>query len=421
MNFDLKKMNTLAACTLAAAAAWCPAFDAVAWSPWSHFTAPYTSSQIFCDMANIQGNFSATESRYVSNGTCVNLQADQPDQDEMATGTSQFDDYNKSKELFRAGWTAEAGYNPVSKETWETITLAPPRIDEKAPPGRPYGRFASKMICSSDPWLDFNGVHCAVTSLTATGDLGEIEKMLRQYAQPFTVPRKEMQRQSLRDAHTTFVRRAQLFSQTATQSPTAPKLYTLPEIMEPRAGSTYPPQTPLKIRVRPPSYVKVVTYLLQIEAKQNNGEWKVQTNVPVNATELEGVLGYRGWGWHQPGTGPQMMATPGTYRVRAQASAPNAGEAGEWHEFIIAGEPGPGPDKVKTGKVLTRVGLGNASPGSSAAATGMESTLTKSPAETAREGSLQTPQAVMPQKGALDWSKASPGATTLQLLPRSQP
>jgi len=415
MKLNLKNMNTLAACTLVAAAAWSPAFDAAG------FTGYYTTSQVFCDMANIKGNFLVSESRYVSSGTCVNLQANQQPQDEMPPGTSQFDQYNKSKELFRVGWTAEAGYNPASKETWETITLPPPRIDEKAPPGRPYGRFTWKMVCSSDPWLESGSAHCAVTSVTATGDLGEMEKMLRQYAQPFSVPRKEPQSQTLRDAHASFVKRAQLFSEKATQAPTAPKLDTLPEIMEPRVGVTYPPQTPLKIRVRPPSYVKVQTYLLQMEVKQNNGEWKVQTNIPVNAAELEGVLGYKGWGWHQPGTGQQMTATAGTYRVRAQATFPDRGEAGEWHEFIIAGEPGAAPDKLQTGKVVTRAGLGNASTGSGAAAATMGSALAKSGPETAKEGTLQTPQVLVPQKGALDWSKASAGASALQALPRSQP
>jgi hypothetical protein len=420
MNFDLRSLNTLAACTLAAAA-WGPAFDAVAGS---HFTSgPYQTLQVFCDMPSIKGEFSATKSRYVSNGTCVELRADQYFQDEETPkGTSQFDDYSKGKDVFRAEWSAEGGYNPATKETWETITLPPPRVDEKAPPGRPYGQFASKMICSTDPWLEFGGAHCAVTSVAATGNLGDAEKMLRQITRPFTVPRKQAQTQALYDAHELFFkRRAQIFTQTATQAPAAPKLYTLPEIMEPRAGGTYPPQTPLKIRVRPPSYVKVQTYLLQMEVKQNNGEWKVQTNIPVNAAELEGVLGYKGWGWHQPGTGLQMTATAGTYRVRAQASAPNQSEAGEWHEFIIAGEAGAAPDKLQTSKVVARVGLGNASTGTGAAASAMGLAVTKSRIETAKEGSLQTPQVLAPQKGALDWSKASTGASKLQVLPRSQP
>jgi hypothetical protein len=51
----------------------------------------------------------------------------------------------------------------------------------------------------------------------------------------------------------------------------------------------------------------------------------------------------------------------------------------------------------------------------------MGSAVTKSRVETAKEGSLQTPQVLAPQKGALDWSKASTGASKLQVLPRSQP
>ncbi len=421
MNLDPRNMETLFACTLAAAAAWGAAFDAVAGS---HFSAGTLKTlQVFCDMPNIKGDFSATKSRYVSNGTCVELQGDRHfADDETPKGTSQFDDYSKGKDVFRAEWTAEGGYDPATRETWETIILPPPRVDEKTPPGRPYGQFASKMICSTDPWLDGNAAHCVVTSVTATGNLGDAEQMLRQYTRPFTVPRKPAQTQALYDAHELFFkRRAQIFSQAAPQSPTAPKLYTLPEIMEPRAGSTYPPQTPLKIRVKPPSYVKVQTYLLQIEAKQKNGEWQVQTNVPVSAAELEGVLGYKGWGWHQPGTGLQMTATVGTYRVRAQASYPDRGEAGAWHEFDIAGEPGPAPDRLQTGKVITRVGLGNAPAGTGVAPAAPGSMLAKSRAPVVKEGSLPTPQVLPQQKATLDWSKSSTGASTSQLLQRSQP
>jgi hypothetical protein len=66
----------------------------------------------------------------------------------------------------------------------------------------------------------------------------------------------------------------------------------------------------------------------------------------VRATDAEGPFGYTGWGWHRPGTGPQMTASLGSYPVRAHATTPVAGEAGAWREFTIAGEPGAGPDVV---------------------------------------------------------------------------
>ena len=376
---------------------------------------------IFCDTPEVRGDFGIKESRYASRGMCVQLEGKTPISKDNVR-SSEFDDYSHGKEIFRAGWTAEAGYNLATKEAWEKITFPAPAVDTPTPTGQPYGRFELKMICATDPWIEFGSAHCAPINSTATGRLGDIEKMLRVLSMPFTANSKNTQ--ALYNAHQAFLKRSAALAAVAkptTQAKQALRAVTLPEIIEPRAGSAYPPQTPLKIRVKPPRDVKVQTYLVQIEAKQQNGDWKVQTNIPVSAAELEGVLGYKGWGWHQPGTGLQMTATAGSYRVRANASFPDPGEAGEWHEFIIAGEPGAAPDKLQTGKVVTRAGLGNAAPDTGAAAAAMGSALAKSRTEATKEGSLQTPQVLVPQKGALDWSKASAGASTLQALPRSQP
>ena len=399
-----------------------------AWHFWicdygSHFISGGTPTRsVFCDRPEIRGEFDAKESRYASRGMCVQLEGNTPIIDDTVVGRSEFDDYSHAKEIFRAGWTAEAGYNAVTKEAWEKITFPAPTLDTRAPAGQPYGRFESKMICATDPWIELGARHCTAINGNATGSLGDIEKMLRLLSLPFTTNTKNTQ--ALYNAHQAFLKRSAALAavaKTTTQAQPALRSVTLPEIIEPRAGNAYPPQTPLKIRVKPPRDVKVQTYLVQIEVKQKSGDWLVQTNIPVSAAELEGVLGYKGWGWHQPGTGLQMTANAGIYRVRAHASFPDPGEAGEWHEFIIAGEPGAAPDRLQTGKVVTRAGLGNAAPDTGAAAAAMGSALAKSPAETTKEGSLQTPRVLVPQKGALDWSKASAGASTLQALPRSQP
>ena len=207
-------------------------------------------------------------------------------------------------------------------------------------------------------------------------------------------------------------------------------MVTLPEILEPRPGSTHPPQTPLKIRVAGPRDVKVQTYLLEIEAREANGNWHLQTTEVVRATDAEGPLGYTGWGWHRPGTGPQMTASLGSYRVRAQATTPAAGEAGAWREFTIAGDPGAGPDVVPKTNVLP--GLGRTATSVEPAQTGTPSGMTSAQRPMGATIVPAPAQKVSPQRattsfgaaapGALDWSKvAAPSSLAPQGPPRSQP
>src|SRR5882757_9512361 len=84
------------------------------------------TSGIFCDMPGISGNFSLPEAHYTANGVCVKVTAEQ----NRSANSSQFDDYNHSHEDYRVQWTAEAGYNPATRDTWETITAPAPGINE---------------------------------------------------------------------------------------------------------------------------------------------------------------------------------------------------------------------------------------------------------------------------------------------------
>jgi hypothetical protein len=371
---------------------------ALEFDPWSHFTVgPFATQRVFCDTPEIRGDTDINTSRYVSRGTCVELQGTTP-KSEYNVNRSEFDDYSHAKEIFRAGWTAEASYNPVTKEAWEKITFPAPTLDKPAPTGQPYGRFELRMICATDPWLEFGSPHCTAIHGTATGSLGDIEKMLQQASHPFTANGKNTQ--ALYDAHQAFLKRSAALAavaKTTTQTKEALRSVTLPEILEPRAGNAYPPETPLKVRVIAPRNLKVQTYELQFESKQNNGSWQTVTNVPVAAAELEGPLGYTGWGWHPPHTGPLMTAWTGTYRLRARVTSPSAGEPGEWREFTIAGKPGVGLDVFRPRPV-----------GALSATT--QPTVN---APAAQAGQLQraasSPDAGTAQKPMLDWSKAAGG------------
>jgi len=112
-------------------------------------TADSQVKQVFCDMSAIKGQFNETESRYTSSGVCVELDSPQSN----AKGTSEFPDINRSTEVFRAAWTAQGSYNPLTKETWEKLTMPAPNIDQATPVGRPYGNYETRMICATDPWL----------------------------------------------------------------------------------------------------------------------------------------------------------------------------------------------------------------------------------------------------------------------------
>lgn len=421
------KIGAITACAIAAAIASGPSIDAQAGTD---FAGQWTARRVSCDMSEIRGEFFPLESRYASRGMCLELQALQTVPDEH-TKSSEFADYNRSEELFRAEWTAEGGYNPSTKQAWERITVPAPTIDRPAPTGRPYGRFESKMLCSEDPWLVSGSARCTGIASTATGRLGDLERPLRQNSRPFTSFMKQAQQQALYDEHEAFLKRsAAMAPKRTTVAKEAQRVVVLPEILEPRPASTHPPQTPLKIRVAAPRNLTVQSYELQFESKQPNGSWQVQTNVRVTAAEVEGPLGYKGWGWHQPGTGLQMTAVAGSYRLRARTVNPDQGEAGAWQEFTIAGEPGPGPNVMSKSNVLSGLGRGVASP-EPARAPGL-SAVANPRSAMAGQGVAAAPSKAPLQKAAssfdasgrpatLDWNKAAPSAYAPQPLQRSQP
>jgi hypothetical protein len=417
------KLIAIGACALLAAAAGVVSFEAHAWSNFTSGGSP--TKQVFCDMPEIRGDFLTKESRYLSLGTCVELQGRTPFVNDEVRGRSEFDDYREGKDVFRVDWTAEGGYDLATREAWEKIALAP-TIDQRTAAGRPYGRFESKMVCGADPWLE-SATRCTLISRTATGSLGDMEEYLRKGSRPFTSYMKSAQSQALYDSHQAFLKRlAAMAPKASTQAKEALRSITLPEILEPRAGSVHPPGTPMKIRVAAPRNLKIESYELEIEYKKD-GTWQVQTNVPVTATEVESPLGYKGWGWHEKGTGTQMTAEAGTYRLRARTMRPGQGEYGEYREFTIAGAAGVGPDAVPKSNVLS--GLGHAGVTSGAppsALTRMTNppSATPQPATTLTKAPLQKAASsleVIGRPATLDWNKVAPVDRAPQTTMRTQP
>lgn len=306
--------------------------------------------QVFCDMSAVGGKFSAKDAQYTASGACVGLESPQKG-DNANTNTSEFPRVNESKEIFRANWTARGSYNPLTKEVFEKLTMPAPNVDEKTPVGRPYGNYESRMICATDPWLTGTGVSCTGKTVVATGNLGEAEAALRRLNRPVTAPSKAPQLQALNTAHDRYVKAHDVTSTTATTSKSGVLAQMFaPSMVEPRAGSTHPPQTAMRIRVAPAEGAKDTAYELEIQVKANF-DWRVLTTIPVNAQAAQSALGYKGWGGHLAGTGPQMTAIVGEYRIRALATSPRRSAPGEWVEFKIDGKPGVGIDELARSKV----------------------------------------------------------------------
>jgi hypothetical protein len=113
-----------------------------------------------------------------------------------------------------------------------------------------------------------------------------------------------------------------------------------PTIAEPREGVTYPPQTPLIVRVTPAKDAKDAAYRIEIEVEQNVLVWRNVATLEVPAAVAQSPQGYRGWGAKQDPSKPWTEATPGTWRVRVSPSTQQLGKRSDWVVFRIAGQPG---------------------------------------------------------------------------------
>ncbi len=308
--------------------------------------------QVLCDMSSISGQLTPTESRYTGSGNCIELDSPQKTTDKV-TNTSEFPRVNESTQLFRANWTSQGTYNPLTKETWEKVTMPAPATDEKSPIGRPYGNYETRMICATDPWLTGIGVNCTGKTVNATGNLGDAEAMLRQLGSPVTTPRKPAQLQALVAAHDRDAKLQTRVSKVETKDNKAAAIAIAPRptIVEPREGATYPPQTPLRVRIVPAKNAKDTTYRIEIQV-QANFDWRDVTTVATPAGLAQSPQGYRGWGGKPGVPVTAMTAIAGTYRMRARGSAPQMGQPGDWVEFRIDGQPGTQVDPMDQVKAV---------------------------------------------------------------------
>jgi hypothetical protein len=113
-----------------------------------------------------------------------------------------------------------------------------------------------------------------------------------------------------------------------------------PSIAQPREGGSYPPQTPLSVRVVPAKGAKDTAYRIEFQLLKNTIIWTEFATLDTPAAVAQSPQGYRGWGAKQDASKWWMTAAPGSYRLRVSTSAPQAGQPGEWVLFSIAGQPG---------------------------------------------------------------------------------
>ncbi len=201
------------------------------------FTTDRLTRQVFCDMSALKGEFHRNNQSYVASGSCVELEAAQSSGG--GKNRSEFDQYNKSKENWRAGWTATGSFDPTTKVTTETVTLPAPNVNEFAPANRPYGRFTSRMICATDPWLE-SLADCTAITVTAQGNLGSMETSLRLMKRPFTSSAKEPLRNALIDARARALKRFETRPTTAVAQTGRSEAFNSGRLPPTRNSSTEP-------------------------------------------------------------------------------------------------------------------------------------------------------------------------------------
>jgi hypothetical protein len=314
-------------------AALAPRADAVSIKPYG--TAP-TARELYCQMTAINGQFKPAESLYSASGDCVGLDSPIP----QGRGVSEFPDTNVAITQYQVSWTAQAGYNPSTQLAWEKIVLAPPPSGQPIPPGRPQGSYEAMMNCSADPWLAGSSASCGAKRMNLPGELGDYGPALRNSNGPVTMPRKPAQLQALNAAHDHYVT-THTFMSTAESASKGSVIATIfaPTVIEPKPGSTHRPQVPMSICVAAAQNAKDTAYDLEIQVRVNF-DWRVVTHIPVAAAVAQSRAGYRGWGGLVDGTGPEMTASVGVYRVRATPTAPSRSAPSDWVEFKVEGPTG---------------------------------------------------------------------------------
>jgi hypothetical protein len=136
---------------------------------------------------------------------------------------------------------------------------------------------------------------------------------------------------------------AVITNQTVSNQPKAASYPTLhPNVRAPTAGQRFSAQSAVPIVLAPPQGWNVTSYTVNIQRREANGNWVLQTTLPVGAADAHSATGYTGFG-AGGGTGPSkypaLLTSQGSWRLNAQVSAPNQTGWSDWVEFTVWQSP----------------------------------------------------------------------------------
>jgi hypothetical protein len=285
-------------------------------------------------------NFTPTRYTYVFSGSCYLLQT-------------------RLNLPVTVPWTGVGNYDPTTGQSSEDIIVPAPRIDQ---PSRPYGRFLASMHCSADPWLNPN-MKCdhispsidAPLDNTAPNAIGwkqafplgpVITGTIMQTGRPYTSTMSQDAVNNLNRQYGAFQAKneADMAARRLNQKLTAPALQqqalinqtVSPFILSPAAGQRFIAQRAIPIKLAPPQGWSVTSYLVHIERRDANGNWVVQTNIPVAASDAQSPIGYIGFGAGGAGNAAVYYSAPGAWRVSAQTASPKQSAWSNFVEFTVA-------------------------------------------------------------------------------------
>ena len=110
-----------------------------------------------------------------------------------------------------------------------------------------------------------------------------------------------------------------------------------PSILAPTKGQGFFAQSALPIRLAPPQGLNATSYLVAVQRRDPQGNWILQTNLPIAAAVAQSAQGYTGFGAGGTGTSKSLalLTAPGAWRLNAQIAAPNQSGWSDWVEFSV--------------------------------------------------------------------------------------
>jgi hypothetical protein len=305
--------------------------------------APYTTRaedierKIACNMESIQASFKAAITIYRVEANCEMAVTTTSGVGTTATITTP------------AHWSSQGSYEPRTGFVREDVTI---RDQGYA------GIFTTTLSCPSDPWLGPSlGPGTIVCSNRKSQTSGEVFATYNwllylrtgfdstslpnstgfQYNRGSLIAQREADVNAEAAAAAAALQKQNKRHKQAVQP--APTLLEnlAPYVVSPATGSLFMSMTTVPIKLAPPPRRMTVTsYLVKIERRDAQSNWVSVTNLPIGIAQAASSSGYLGWGsGGSGGKSAAFMALPGTYRISAQVSAPQATGWSQPVEFVV--------------------------------------------------------------------------------------